>query len=137
MNDTSVDGNNKKNLKKNNMSGISALTMWCIILAIYIVLLCAIGYIAFWEQDFNKPQNTVGSYINILSEYKRQEAKNGSGSESTEDINEIIKEMMKKDADNAGDLQELASQSFNIIMGTLLAFLSSSATMVIQRSQKN
>ena len=103
--------------------------MWSVILGIYVFLLMTIGWIAFWDQDFNKPENTIGQYVAILTDYK---LKNPEAS-NHEELALIVQEVMKKNADSAGDLQELASQSFNIVLGAILAFLSGSVTMVSQR----
>lgn len=108
--------------------------MWAIILSIYILLLGGIGYVAFWEQDFNKPERVVGTYIDILNKYKETTRSNDNLSD--EELTVLIQELMKRDADNAGDLQELATQSFNIILGAILAFLSASATLIFQHSRR-
>lgn len=110
----------------------NVLPIWGVVLLIYILLLSAIGYIAFWDQDFNKPKHKIEPYITMLSEYKKENIST-DGNISESDVDMIIQEIMKKDADSAGDLQELASQSFNIVLGAILAFLSASATMVFQK----
>ncbi|NQY30511.1 MAG: hypothetical protein HRT69_13695 [Flavobacteriaceae bacterium] len=107
--------------------------IWYIVLLMYAFLLAFIAFIAFWDQDFNKPASTIGSYLTELHKYK-----NPVWNDSTnKDLEGIIFQIMKKSNDNAGDLQELAGQSFNIILGSLLAFLSASATMVFQNKNKN
>ncbi len=105
--------------------------MWQLLLLFYMILLFMIGYIAFWQQDFNKPELTVGSYITLLADYREkvQQKQNISDQE----VNLIIQQLMKKSADHGGDLQELAAQSFNILLGAILAFLSASTTMVFQQ----
>jgi len=45
-----------------------AMLMWNLILGIYLFLLIIIGYIAFWDQDFNNPKNTIGEYVAIINE---------------------------------------------------------------------
>lgn len=118
--------------------GGKALLMWFVVLLVYLSLLGSIGFISFWDQDFNKPENTIGAYLNLL------DAKSDGASGSTEytpavrklideKFKDVIQEVMKNNADAAGDLQELASQSFNIILGAILAFLSATATMVFQK----
>ena len=107
------------------------MPIWVSVLGIYLFLLCAIGYIAFWDQDFNKPNNKVKPYLSILKDYKK--ANNETEDLSSSEITLIVEEIMKKEADSAGDLQELASQSFNIVLGAILAFLSASSTMVFQK----
>ena len=47
----------------------------------------------------------------------------------------IIQEVMKENVDNAGDLRELASHSFNIVLGAMLSFLSGLVTMVFQNTR--
>ena len=112
-------------------------SMWAIVLSIYLLLLGTIGYVAFWEQDFNKPEKVIGTYIDILNNYKESTKHNDNLSD--EELTAVIQELMQRDADNAGDLQELASQSFNIVLGAILAFLSASATLIFQhaRSEKD
>lgn len=131
MNETELNEKHQDEAAEERSVGYKAMTMWTLVLLIYVFLLASIGYIAFWDQDFNKAENTVGSYVGILSGYQQEEAQGGNL--STEDTALIIQEMMKKGADSAGDLQELASQSFNIVLGAILAFLSASATMVFQQ----
>jgi hypothetical protein len=104
---------------------------WFLIMIIYVLLLFSIGYIAFWDQDFNSAENTIGSYINIITEYKLQ-AKEYSVL-ADDELTVIIQEVMKKSANNADEIQKLASQSFNITLGAILAFLSGSATVIFQK----
>ncbi|NQZ11230.1 MAG: hypothetical protein HRT35_29105 [Algicola sp.] len=132
MNETEVDETHQEEAQPGQTNGIREMTMWIMVLSIYIFLLSSIGYIAFWDQDFNKAENTVGSYVKILTAFEQKEQQTGQQL-SAGDTGMIIQEMMKKGADSAGDLQELASQSFNIVLGAILAFLSASATMVFQQ----
>ncbi len=117
--------------KKTNYPVFNPVAMWQLLLLFYMILLFMIGYIAFWQQDFNKPELTVGSYITLLADYREkvQQKQNISDQE----VNLIIQQLMKKSADHVGDLQELAAQSFNILLGAILAFLSASTTMVFQQ----
>ncbi|MCT4636701.1 MAG: hypothetical protein N4A72_03240 [Bacteroidales bacterium] len=102
--------------------------VWFIVLVVYIILLISIAYIAFWQQEFNDPDKTINGYIEQIKEI---EAINGSD-KLKEDMEDGIISFMSKANDSSGDLQELASQSFNIILGALLAFLSASITMFIK-----
>ncbi|WP_299008984.1 hypothetical protein [uncultured Shewanella sp.] len=110
------------------------IVMWVIVLLVYIILLVGIGYIAFFDQDFNNPQHTIGNYMRILDEYKHLAPDEKVLSE--EEFSAILIESMKKDSEGGGELQELASQSFNIILGAILAFLSGSVTIIFQRMSK-
>ena len=112
----------------------SPIFMWIVVLSMYVLLLMGMGYIAFFEQDFNNPQHTIGGYIDILDDYKNEAPQAAVLSE--DDFSQLLIESMKKDSESAGDLQELASQSFNIILGAILAFLSGSITLIFQRISK-
>lgn len=107
-----------------------SLAMWHMVLLMYLLLLAVIGYIAFWDQDFNKPERMVANYVQILSQIKEENPDNQIVNSA--ELVLIVEEVMKKNVDSAGDLQELASQSFNVILGAILAFLSASATMIFQ-----
>jgi len=127
MNEVTSNENIQESQNNNKHSESNIVRVWGFVLLIYVVLLAAIGWVAFWDQDFNKTENTVAPYIKLLADYKDK-----FGSLTEEELGQVIQSMMVKDADGAGDLQELASQSFNIVLGALLAFLSASATMVFQ-----
>jgi hypothetical protein len=45
-----------------NVNKFNIMPMWSFVLVIYMFLLTAIGWVAFWDQDFNKPEHTVGEY---------------------------------------------------------------------------
>lgn len=111
--------------------------IWCIVLLMYLFLFIGIGWIAFWDQDFNNPEITYGRIITALERCKTNEKDKSEGfcGLLPEEYGQLLKALIE-DADNsAGDLQELASQSFNIVLGAILAFLSASATMVFQTKE--
>ena len=103
----------------------------------YLFLFTGIGYIAFWEQDFNDPDKFLFKY-ELLREKHIEVLRNvGVEMESEKALTEFnanLNEYMKSANDAAGDLQELASQSFNIVLGAILAFLSATATTIFQGS---
>jgi len=99
--------------------------LWIIILLMYITILVGIGQIAFTKQYFNEAESMVGEFLDIKEQYQID----GADQESTDSL---INALIESSADSSSDLQELASQSFNIILGALLAFLSASATVVFQ-----
>lgn len=135
MTQTSEDtGKHSKATTEGGILASRKMFLWSTVLLVYLLLLIAIGYIAFWDQDFNEPKNTIAPYVQIMESFK-QHSVESKGQELTEkEFAMVLMEVMRKNADNAGDLQELASQSFNIVLGAILAFLSASATMVFQRS---
>ncbi len=96
-------------------------------------MLSAIGYISFWDQDFNKPENVVAPYVEVLKNYQLDETTFTKS--EREEMAKIIQEVMKANVDNAGDLQELASHSFNIVLVAILSFLSGLVTMVFQNTR--
>lgn len=116
----------------------NSFMMWGMVLVIYLFILVGIGYISFWEQDFNDPENTIGTYLRMLDSKHEADGSTSDYSDAVKtmietDFKAVIQEEMKNSADAAGDLQELASQSFNIVLGAVLAFLSATATMIFQK----
>jgi predicted PurR-regulated permease PerM len=109
------------------------LMMWSAVMLVYILIFSYVGRIAFWPMDFNDPENTVKKYLDILEEHQ---AKNGND-QNIDTLKLAIEELMKKAEESANDMQQLASQSFNIVLGAFLAFLSATVTMVFQGSSRN
>lgn len=99
------------------------LLIWFLILNIYLLALIGVGQVAFTKQYFNDPESMIGEFLEIKKQYK--------GAISQPETELLIDNLMENAANSASDLQELASQSFNIILGALLAFLSTSAAVVI------
>ncbi len=131
------------------LAGTDSYKLWSVVMGTYLFLFLTIGYIAFWEQSFNKPDHIVGPYEDMWEEYLCNTHGNGfcDGNMETRELSEsdsspltetdsefrtFLNDMMKDSANNSGDEQELASQSFNIVLGAFLAFLSATATMVFQ-----
>lgn len=113
--------------KKPGRSSWGEIRMWWAVMIIYLSIFSYVGYIAFWPMDFNDPENTVKKYLTILKEYQ---AENGKTEGDT--LNLAMEELMKKAEESANDMQQLASQSFNIVLGAFLAFLSATVTMIFQ-----
>lgn len=105
------------------------IAVWLVILGVHLVVLVGIGQVAFTEQYFNDADNMLGEYMQIKGEIKQEHYLD-------EETALLINSLIEKASNNAGDLQELASQSFNIILGALLAFLSASSTIIFQELQK-
>jgi predicted PurR-regulated permease PerM len=121
----------KKKLQMSDRLG--GMKMWGAIMAVYLVIFCIIGYIAFMPMAFNDPDNTVKKYLNILEEYESKTKT--TGTEESKIFKLAMEDLMKKAEESANDLQKLASQSFNIVLGAFLAFLSATATMLFQGSR--
>jgi len=88
---------------------------WVSILLVHLLLLFATGYIAFIPQNFNDPTLVIKSLEN-------------------DGRSELINQLVVKHVDSDLAIQDLASQSFNIVLGALLAFLSASTNMIFNGS---
>ena len=53
------------------------------------------------------------------------------------DAKEFIFELIKKEEDEHIERQNLASQSFHIVLGALLGFMSASASSLLGRKEEN
>ena len=122
-----MDNNSEKQLKKSTDRKLA--TIWLVILSMYILILVGIGQVAFTKQYFNEADSMVGDFLQIKEKYGIDD--------SETDTTELINALIENSANASSDLQELASQSFNIVLGALLAFLSASATMVFQSIDDN
>jgi predicted PurR-regulated permease PerM len=121
-----------KNKKMRPIATFGGIKMWWAVLGVYLLIFGYVGYIAFWPMAFNDPDNTVKKYLAILEEYQ---AKNKTAEEPAT-LKMAMEELMKKAEESAQDMQQLASQSFNIVLGAFLAFLSATVTTVFQRARE-
>jgi hypothetical protein len=112
---------------KSHHSPLPSFTVWLIVMMVYLMVFAYTGYIAFWPMAFNDPDNTVKKYIEMVEVY---EAK--LPSDADYDFKPVMEELMKKSDSSASSMQQLASQSFNIVLGAFLAFLSATVTMIFQ-----
>lgn len=106
------------------------ITVWLFILGVHLLVLLGIGQIAFTKQYFNEADNMLGDFLKIKEELNQKQP-------IDEETATLINSLIEQASNSAGDLQELASQSFNIILGALLAFLSASSTVIFQELQKS
>jgi predicted PurR-regulated permease PerM len=114
--------------KRRQIVSFGSIKMWWAVLGVYLLIFGYVGYIAFWPMAFNDPDNTVKKYLAILEEYQ---AKNKTDEEPA-NLKLVMEELMKKAEESAQDMQQLASQSFNIVLGAFLAFLSATVTTIFQ-----
>lgn len=106
--------------------------VWMVVLLVYVTVFGYIGYIAFWPMAFNDPEQTVEKYFIIVDKYANK-------LESVEDRNYFrttITGLIKESESEADDMQQLASQSFNIVLGAFLAFLSATVTTIFQGNRR-
>jgi len=95
---------------------ISAL--WGMILLVYTALFCATGYISFFKYENNPAVDIAPGWINQFQD--------------AETRNHLLK-ALKDDSATFSKKRELATQSFNVVLGSLLGFLSASAVSVIRK----
>jgi hypothetical protein len=95
------------------MSVSTRSKLWWAILAVYLALFIGTGYIAFFNRDVNPALNrSTDSYaISISDEASRA----------------FIVDVLKDEAAEHKKKEALGQQSFNIVLGSLLGFLSASA----------
>lgn len=103
------------------------LRVWGVVMLVYILVFSYTGYIAFWPMAFNDPDNTVKKYLEIIDAYEEKRI-----TDVQHDFKPTMEELMKKSEAEANSMQQLASQSFNIVLGAFLAFLSATVTMIFQ-----
>jgi hypothetical protein len=87
--------------------------LWWAILAVYLALFVGTGYIAFFNRDVNPALNrsTDAYAVSITDEASKA----------------FILDVLKDEAAEHKKKEALGQQSFNIVLGSLLGFLSASA----------
>jgi hypothetical protein len=93
--------------------GLPRRAGWWAILTIYAVLFLTTGYMAFFARDVN-PSLQRGLQ-NIATQFPDAEAK------------AVYLDMIQQEANEHNKKESLALQSFNVVLGSLLGFLSASA----------
>jgi hypothetical protein len=87
--------------------------LWWAILAVYLTLFVGTGYIAFFNRDVNPALNrSADSYAISVTD---------------ESAKAFIIDVLKDEAAEHKKKEALGQQSFNIVLGSLLGFLSASA----------
>lgn len=115
-------------IKKNRFKNFK---IWAIVLFVYMSIFGYIGYIAFWPMAFNDPEETVAKYYTIVDKHTKQ-----LDDTDKEVFRSTITELIKESESEADDMQQLASQSFNIVLGAFLAFLSATVTTIFQGNRE-
>jgi len=118
----------KPKAKNKILSNFRNFRIWLTVLAVYMSLFMYIGYIAFWPMSFNDPRETVKKYYEIINDHNNEIASDLD----KEHFRSIITDLVKESESEADDMQQLASQSFNIVLGAFLAFLSATVTTIFQ-----
>jgi hypothetical protein len=99
---------------------MSVNNKWSVILATYSILLLAMGYIAFFHLEFNPVVNIGDAELQKLA---------------NPDSKELIQQALREESKAFQLKRDLAIQSFNIVLGAFLGFLS--AAVVLKPDDKS
>jgi hypothetical protein len=103
----------------NPKSGESkSTTLWALILLAYVVLFCATGYVAFFKYEDNPAVNISPEWIKRFDDPETRKR---------------MLDTLKEDSVMFAKKRELATQSFNVVLGALLGFLSASAVSAARK----
>lgn len=91
---------------------------WVMILSVYIALFCATGYVAFFKYEENPAVNITPEWINRFED---------------PEMRKRMLDSLKDDSAVYAKKRELATQSFNVVLGALLGFLSASAVSATRK----
>jgi hypothetical protein len=91
--------------------------MWSGLLVVYLILFATTGYLAFARDDKNPA-------------FERREQIAGIQDAATRTL---VLESLQRENSEHSKRQDFASQSFNVVLGALLGFLSASATSSMKR----
>lgn len=94
-----------------------SVPIWIGILVVYGVLFFSTGYIAFIMEEFNPIRNFDSDLYRELHT----------------EAQAIYLDAHRAESETFNKKRELASQSFNVVLGALLGFLSASATSAFRR----
>jgi SNF2 family DNA or RNA helicase len=110
----------KPNLLTRLFSLFPADPRWGLILFTYLLLLLGTGYIAFFQETFN-PALNIGEDMQILMQ--------------DENTRQLVLDSLKSESSAFMARRELAIQSFNIVLGAALGFLSAAVVQARGREQ--
>ena len=100
--------------------------LWIVILIVYMVLFASTGYVAFFTGEFN-PAFDFSEEFAPSTEY--------FGDKQGDYVSFVI-DSLKQDGQMYEQKRKLASQSFNVVLGAILGFLSASAAIVVGRQRQ-
>jgi len=100
-------------------SRATLMARWRVLLIAYGFLLVGTGYIAFFQPQYN-PAVEIDEEISALI--------------ADENTRELTLESLREEGIAFKARRELAVQSFNVVLGAVLGFLSATAAQLVQRS---
>lgn len=95
------------------------LSLWFGILSIYILLFSTTGYFSFVKKDQSPLYTQYAEISNVKDE----------------DTQKFMFDLMKREEIEHIERQNLASQSFHIVLGALLGFMSASASSLLTQEE--
>ncbi len=95
------------------MKNVQYDNLWWGIMLVYLLLFLSTGFIAFFERDVNPALDIAND--NLAANLTDESTKN------------FVMETLRTEAAEHKKRADLASQSFNVVLGALLGFLSASA----------
>ena len=104
----------------------SITSLWIVILVVYLALFASTGYLAFLGGEYNPALGNPSNYTEGF----------GSFGQKGDDYLAFVIETLKKEGQIYEQKRELASQSFNVVLGAILGFLSASAAIVAGRPRR-
>ena len=100
--------------------------LWVVILVVYILLFGGTGYVAFLVGAYNPGlENPLYDVEDVATFGEQKDA-----------YLEFVIETLKQDSKIYEEQRHLASQSFNVVLGAILGFLSASAAIAVGRRRK-
>ena len=102
--------------------GASPMKIWGILLVAYVLLLAGTGYVAFFQPAYN-PATDIDDTIEALIEQ--------------ESTREFTLEALREEGTAFKQRRELSVQSFNIVLGAALGFLSALASQALLKRQRD
>ncbi len=94
--------------------------VWIVILITYLTLFFSSGYIAFLRPQYNPALSWNPAVEQALEDENKKS---------------FVIEALKQEGESFKKQRDLAGQSFNVVLGALLGFLSASAAAAIRRRQ--
>ncbi|WP_196140699.1 LysM peptidoglycan-binding domain-containing protein [Aliikangiella sp. G2MR2-5] len=115
----------KKRAASNNK--VFANKIWLIVLLVYMLIFTFIAMVTFSPMSLSDQEETVKDYVRIFEQYE-----SSNSQESAQQFKSMIDNMIRNSQDSIEENQRTVFQSFHIVLGGFLAFLSSTITIVFQ-----
>jgi hypothetical protein len=118
MDEIKLNTDQDQSMEKDVSNRMPFSVIWVGIMVTYLLLFSLSGYIAFFQEPYNPASNPSDRAVEML--------KNDA-------TREHFMSALKQESEAFKARRDLASQSFNVVLGALLGFLSASATQGLMR----